>query len=128
MHSFFFCDHSCNFNSQFLYELKQFAILIRNVSGIFHFRFRFIFFKVFCSAKSIDSWTLKRHNSFQNKSNRKGTDSFASRTLILNCNKKFRNSMIFAWDGAPQKTVLETKFLTYKIEVLSTSRFLKRNS
>ena len=37
----------------------------------------------FCSTKSMDSLTLKRHNSFQNKNNRKTTDSFAPRPLTF---------------------------------------------
>ena len=53
--------------------------------GIFHFRFRFIFLKVynFSSVKWIDSLTLKRHNSFQNLHNGKATLSFACRPLIV---------------------------------------------
>ena len=31
----------------------------------------------------MDSLTLERHNSFQNKSNRKGTHTFAPRILIF---------------------------------------------
>ena len=43
---------------------------------------------------SIDSLTLKRHNSFQNKHNKKASHNFAPRPLILSCNKKFQNSMV----------------------------------
>ena len=34
----------------------------------------------FCSTKTIDSLTLKRRDSFQNKSNRKATHSFTPRS------------------------------------------------
>ena len=40
-------------------------------------------FKWFFSTKSIDSLTLKRHNSFQNLNNKKATHSFDPRTLIF---------------------------------------------
>ena len=40
-------------------------------------------FKWFCSTKSIDSLTLKRHNSFQNLNNKKATHSFDPRTPIF---------------------------------------------
>ena len=59
--------HSFTFNSRFLYELKHKVFLSKSVCGILHFRFRLVFIKVyFCSRKSMDSLTLKRHNSFQN--------------------------------------------------------------
>ena len=51
---------------------------------IFHFRSRlFLLNFIFCSTKIMDSLTLKRHNSFQNKYNRKATHTFASRLLIF---------------------------------------------
>ena len=73
--------HSFTFNSQFLRELRHKAHLPKTVCGNFHFRFRLIFIKLlyFCSTKSMDSSTLKHHNSFQNKNNRKVTHSFALR-------------------------------------------------
>ena len=41
--------------------------LSKTVWGIFQFRFRFVFIKVyFLSLKRKDTLTLKRHNSFQN--------------------------------------------------------------
>ena len=57
--------HSFTFNSQFFCELKHKVHTMLN--------------------KNIGSLALKRHNSFQNKNNRK--DSFALRPL--SCNKKF---------------------------------------
>ena len=38
--------HSFTFNSWFLYELKHKICLTKNVRGIFHFQFRFIFIKI----------------------------------------------------------------------------------
>ena len=58
---------SFTFNLRFLYELKLKVHLSKTVCGIFHFRFRFVFSKVyFCSTKCMDSFTLKCHNPFQN--------------------------------------------------------------
>ena len=37
----------------------------------------------FCSTKSMNYLTLKRHNSFQNKNNEKATHSFALRPQIF---------------------------------------------
>ena len=39
--------HSFTFNLRFLYELKHKARLSKTVCGIFHFRFRFVFIKVY---------------------------------------------------------------------------------
>ena len=50
------------------YQLKHKVHLSKTVSGIFHFRFRFVFIKVYIFVQQ-NSWTLltlKRHNSFQN--------------------------------------------------------------
>ena len=77
--------HKFTFNLQFLYELKHMGHLSKTVCGIFHFRFRLVFVKrySFCSRKIVDSLTLKRHNSFQNKNNSKATHTIASRLLIF---------------------------------------------
>ena len=40
--------------------------LSKTVCGIFHFRFRLVFIKIY-SFDEQKTWTLKRHNSFQNK-------------------------------------------------------------
>ena len=40
-------------------------------------------FKWFCSTKSIDSLTLKRHNSFQNLNNKKATHILIPELLFL---------------------------------------------
>ena len=81
--------HSFTFNLQFLYELKRKVHLSKTECRIFHFRFRPIFIKLyFCSTKSTDSLTLKRHNSFQNKNKRKATHSFTPGTLIFKLQQK----------------------------------------
>ena len=46
--------HSFTFNLWFLYELKH---KIRTVCGIFHFRFRFVFIKVYIFVQQ-NAWTL----------------------------------------------------------------------
>ena len=78
MHSFFLLraptHHSFTFNLRFLYELTHKVHLPKNLRGIFHFRFCFVFFN-----KNMDSLTLKRHNSFQNCNNRKTMHIFAPR-------------------------------------------------
>ena len=59
----------------------------------------------------MDSLTLKRYNSFQNKSNRKATHSFASRPLIFKLQQqalKF-NDICVSWSS--QKFDLVTNFL-----------------
>ena len=79
--------HRFNFNSQFLYKLKQKFHLSENVGGIFSFPFWFFFFffkvYIFFQQKSIDPLTLKRHISFQNKNNRKAKPCFAPAPLIF---------------------------------------------
>ena len=59
--------HRFTFNSQFLCEMKRKVHLSKAVCGIFHFRFRLVFMKVYIFVQ-LNSWTLpllKRHNSFQ---------------------------------------------------------------
>ena len=53
------------FNLQFSYEPKYKVCLFKTICGIFHFRFRFIFTKLYIFVQQNDSLTLK-HNSFQN--------------------------------------------------------------
>ena len=50
-------QHSFTCNLRFLYELKHKVRLSKTVCGIFHFRFRLLFIKVyiFCSTKFMDS-------------------------------------------------------------------------
>ena len=60
--------NSFTFNQRFLYEPNHNVHLSKSVGGIFHFRFRFVFVKVFAlvQQKSMNSLTLKHYNSFQN--------------------------------------------------------------
>ena len=58
-------------------ELKHKVRLSKTMYGVFHFQFCFMFLKCFFSAKCMGSLTLKRHNSFQNKNNKKATQCFA---------------------------------------------------
>ena len=73
--------HGFTFNLGFLYELKFKIHLSKTMCVAFDFWFHLIFIKV--HQKSMDPSTLKLHDSFQNKNNRKVTHSFASRTLIV---------------------------------------------
>ena len=59
----------------------------------------------------MDPLTLKRHNSFQNKNDRKATHSFAPRPLIFKFQHKVLkfNDICVSWSSS--KTNLETKFL-----------------
>ena len=77
--------HSCTFDLRFLYELKKKFISLKLCVGSstfdsvsFLLKFIFLFNK-----RHLDSLTLKRHNSFQNKNNKKAPHSSASRPLIL---------------------------------------------
>ena len=58
--------HSFTVNSQFLYYLKHKLHLSKTLHGISHFRFRLAFTKVYIFVQQ-KAWTLKCHNSFQNK-------------------------------------------------------------
>ena len=49
--------HSFTFNLRFLYELKHKVHLSKTMSGIFHFRFRFVFIKVYIFVPQ-NAWTL----------------------------------------------------------------------
>ena len=95
--------------------------------SIFDFPFSFLVKFIFCPTKSIDSMTLKRHNSLQNKNNEKVTLSFTPTPLILKLQQnvlKF-NDICLSW-SSPKLTWRQT-FWTYKIEVLTTSLFLNSN-
>ena len=84
--------HRFTFSLWFLYELKHKVCFSKTVCGIFHFRSHLVFIKVyiFGSRKSMDSLTLRCHNSFQNKNNRKVTYRFTPIGLwFLSCKKKF---------------------------------------
>ena len=49
--------HSFTFNLRFLYELKLKVRLSKTVCEIFHFRFRFVFIKVYFFVQQ-NAWTL----------------------------------------------------------------------
>ena len=49
--------HSFTFNLRFLYELKHKVCLSKTVYGIFHFRFRFVFIKVYSFVQQ-NAWTI----------------------------------------------------------------------
>ena len=54
--------HSFTFNLRFLYELKHKARLFKTVCRIFHFRFRFVFIKVYISVQQ-NAWTFRLKTS-----------------------------------------------------------------
>ena len=61
--------HSFIFNSRLLYDLKHIVHLSKTVCGFSIFDSVLFLYETlyFCSTKSMDSLTLKRHNSIQNK-------------------------------------------------------------
>ena len=71
------------FNWLFLYEVKLKVQFSKIVCGILH-SVSFLSKIIFCSIKCIESINLKRHNSFQNKNDRRATDRLAPRPLIFN--------------------------------------------
>ena len=81
----------------------------------------------------MDSLTLKRHNSFQNKNNRKATHSFAPRPLTFKLQQKVLkfNDICISWTFP--KTELGTNFLNYesrkfeKASFFSQYLFLRKN-
>ena len=114
MHSFFFCglqlitvlllirNSYTNWSTMFV-SLKLcvgFSISYP-VSSLLKF--------IFLSRKSTDLLTLKPHYTFQNKIEKLRTVWFPD-IWFLSCNKKFENSMISAWVGAPQKLTLRRTF------------------
>ena len=97
--------HSFTFNMQSLDELKLKVRRSKRVCGIFYFKFHFIFIKAYIFVREkTGSLTLKRCNSFKIENNRKATHThFLLDLWFLTFNKKFENSVISAWVGAPQK-------------------------
>ena len=49
--------HSFNFNLRFISELKHKVRLSKTVCGVFHFRLRFVFIKVYIFVQQ-NAWTL----------------------------------------------------------------------
>ena len=96
---------SFTFNLRFLNELKHKFRLSESVCGIFHFRFRFVFIKVYIFVQQ-NAWTLWLKNviiSFKIKIIEKPHTVLLPDFWFLSCNKKFSNSVISAWVGALQK-------------------------
>ena len=58
----------------------------------------------------MDSLTLKRHNSFKNRNNRKATHSFALRPLIFKLQQKLENSVISSRVGILKKRAWRLTF------------------
>ena len=87
--------HSFTFNLRFLYELKHKVRLSKTVFGIFHFRFRFVFIKVYIFVQQ-NVWTLWLYNvitPFKMKIIEKPHTVLLPHVWFINCSKKF---------GAPQ--------------------------
>ena len=97
--------HSFTFNLRFLYEMKYKVRLSKSFCGIFHFRFRFFFIKVYKKCQQ------KRHNSFKIKIIEQPHTLFLPDLWFLSSSKKFKNSMISALSWSSLKTKLETNFL-----------------
>ena len=97
-----------NFNSQLLCELNHKVHLSKVVSEIFHFRFGFVFKVYIFVQQKAQTFAFSKHNSFQNKNNRKARHSFAPRPLIF-------------------KVEVELPKKCLGNEVLSTSLFLNKN-
>ena len=85
----------------------------RTLCGIFHLRFRLVLLTLyFCSTKSMDSLTLKRHNFFQNQNNRKATHGFAHRRLLFKLQQKVQKFSDICVSRCSPKTDPETNFLS----------------
>ena len=121
--------HSFTFNLQFLYKLKQKVCSYKSVSGIFHFQFRFVLIRVYIFVQQ-KVWTLWLSNvkkfkilkfNFKIKKIEKPHTFLLSGLWLLSCNKKFENSVISAWVGAPEKLNWR------RIEVLRTLVFVNGN-
>ena len=97
---FFLCDSYTRWSTWFV-SLKlcvEFSI------------FDSVSFLYFCLTKCMDTLTLKRYNSFQNKNNRKTTHSFTPRPLIFKLQQevlKFKD-IYLSWRSP--KTDLVKKF------------------
>ena len=97
--------YNFTFNLQFLYELKHKDHVSKTVCGIFHFRFRLVFIKVYIFVQQ-KARTLCLKNvicPFKIKILEKPHTVLLPDLWFLSSNKKFKNSMISAWVGAPQK-------------------------
>ena len=83
--------HNFTFNMRFLYELKHKVHLSKTVCGIFHFRFRFVYIKVYFFVQQ-NAWTLwlkKVIIPFKIKITEKPHTVLLADLWFLSCNKKF---------------------------------------
>ena len=110
--------YNFTFNLQFLHELKHIFFSLK-LSGGFS-----IFNPVSFLLKFILLFNKKHLLSFKIKMIEKPHTVLLPDLWFLSYNKKFENSMISAWVGAPQKTDMETNFLMFENRSLSTSLFL----
>ena len=69
------------------------------------------------------SLILKRHNSFENKNNRKTAHSFASRPLIFKVQQEFLKFNDICVNWRPPKTDLETNVLNLENQSLEYITF-----
>ena len=88
MHYFFFRELQLItvflFIRSFYTNWNTWLIFLKLCVGVSIFVFvSFLLNFIFLFTKSMDSLTLKLHNSFQNKNNRKARHSFAARPLIF---------------------------------------------
>ena len=122
MPSFFFGEVQLTtvllFNLWFLYDLKHKVRLSKIVGGIFHFRFCFIFIKVYIFVQQ-KAWTLWDYNiiiPFKIKIIEKPHSLLLLDLWFLSGNKKFWNSMIYAWVGDPKNWPGDIFFKVRKIK------------
>ena len=104
--------HSFTFNSRFLYELKHKVHLSKSVCGIFYFRFRFVFIKVYIFVQQ-KAWTHLTYViiPFRINNNRKTTHSFASGPLIFKLQQEVWKFGDICLSWISPKADLETKVL-----------------
>ena len=105
--------HSFTFNSRFLYELKHMVHLSKTMCGIFHFRFRLVFIKlyIFVQQKACTPWLRNVIIiPFKIKIIEKPYTVLLPDLWFLSSNKKFENSKISAWVGAPEKLTWRQAF------------------
>ena len=114
MHSFLLWGPthlSLNFNSQFLYQLKGIVYFSENCVWDFQFLITSHFFIKFLLNKKHGLFDFKTSQFLSKWKYQKSYTVFLPDLWFFSCNKKFENSMILAWVGAPQKIDLEMNFL-----------------
>ena len=109
--------HSFTFNSLFLYELKHKVHLSKTVCGIFHFRFRLLFIKIyiFVQQKTRTVWPWNVIIPFKIKIREKLHIVLIPDLWCLSCNRNFENSVISVWVGAPKNWFGDVHF---KLKIL----------